>query len=107
MSHSIVACWVAPDVPTCRGKTARRDDPPRVGCWRLLGKNVKEREFVRYVLNLNVVGTDIALQACAKRFAKLRLGLEHQASPEPGSDNVRGQFAFRIEHAGFHRNGST
>ena len=61
------------------GKTARRDDPARLGCWRLLRENVKEREFVRDVLNLNVVGNDVTLQACAQCFAKLRLGIDQKS----------------------------
>src|SRR5512132_2760416 len=101
MSQSIVTCWAAPNVPTRRGKTARGDDPPRVGCWRLLCENVKEREFVRYVLNLNVVGNDVALQACAKCFAKVRVGIDQKSFAECAYENVPVQFAFRIEHARF------
>src|SRR6266446_4530648 len=71
--------------------------------WRRFRQNVKEREFVRDVLNLNVVGNDVALQACAKHFAKLRLGIDKQAFPARGDENVRVEFAFRIEHTGFHR----
>src|SRR5262249_21611987 len=83
----------------------RRDDPAGPGWWLLLRENVKEREFVRDVLNLNVVGNDVAFQACAKRFAKLRFGIDQEAFPERGDKNMRVEFAFRIEHAGFHRDG--
>src|SRR5206468_5773051 len=107
MSHSIVACRVAPDVPTRRGKTTRRYDPARVGWWRLLRENVKKREFFRFVLNLNVVGNDVALQACAKCFAKLWLGIDQKSFAECAYENLRVQFAFLIEHAGFHRDGFT
>src|SRR5216110_1329223 len=107
MSHSIVACRIAPDVPTRRGKTARRYDPPRVEWWRLLRENVKEREFVRDILNLNVVGNDVTLQACAKCFAKLWLGIDQKSFAECAYENLRVQFAFRTEHAGFHRDSFT
>ena len=88
-----------PVVAKRRAETIRPDS----GCWRLLRENVKEREFVRDILNLNVVGNDVTLQACAQRFAKLRLGIDQKSFAECGYENLRVQFAFRIEHAGFYR----
>jgi hypothetical protein len=66
---------------------------------------VKEREFVRDILNLDVVGDDVTLQACTKHFAKLRLDIDQESFTECAYENVRVQFAFRIENAGFHRDG--
>src|SRR6476660_6970820 len=107
MSQSIAACWVAPDVPTRRCKTTRRDNPARLEYRRLLRENMKERGFVRDILNLNVVSNDVTLQPCAKRFAKLRFGVDQQTFPELNDKDVRIQLAFCIEHAGFHGDGFT
>src|SRR5882724_4209827 len=74
-----------------------------LGLWRRFRQNVKEREFVGYVLNLNVVGNDVALQACAKCFAKLRLCIDQKSFAECAYEKLRVQFAFCIEHAGFDR----
>ena len=64
-----------PVVAKRRAETIRPDSE----CRRLLRENVKEREFVRDILNLNVVGNDVTLQPCAQRFAKLRLGIDQKS----------------------------
>src|SRR5262245_12623404 len=64
---------------------------------------MKERELVRDVLNLNVVGNDIALEACLQRLTNLRFCINQKTLPEHGDENVRVQFAFRVEHTGFNR----
>ena len=85
------------------GKTTSRDDPAKLRCRRRFRENVKEREFVRDILNLNVVGNDVTLQPCAKRFAKLRLRIDQKSFAECGYENLRVHFAFCIEHACFYR----
>jgi hypothetical protein len=62
---------------------------------------MKERESIGDVLNLNVIGNHIAFQACPKRFAKVRRGIDQKAFAERGNEDVAVQFAFRIEHARF------
>src|SRR4051795_3511973 len=66
---------------------------------------MEEREFIGDILNLNVVGNDVTFQPCAKHFAKLRLRIDEKRFTERGDENVRVQFAFRVEHACFYRSG--
>jgi hypothetical protein len=66
---------------------------------------MEEREFIRDILNLNVVGNYVTFQPCAQRFAKLWLRIDQKIVAERSDENVRVQFAFRIEHARFDRGG--
>src|SRR4029078_793632 len=68
---------------------------------------MEEREFIRDILNLNVVGNYITFQPCAKHFAKLRVGIDQKRFAERGDENLRVQFAFCIEHACFYRGAFT
>src|SRR5439155_25751648 len=55
-AHSIALRWFGPYVPTGSRKTARGNNPVVLERWRLVCHNVKERELIGDVLNLNVVG---------------------------------------------------
>src|SRR5262249_32168876 len=63
-----------------------------------------EREFLRDVFNLNIVRNNVPFQTCAQRFTKLRFGIDQETFPKCRDENVRVQFAFRVEHACFNRN---
>src|SRR5260370_18606995 len=91
----------APNVPTRCGETVHGNNSAAFEHWRLLGQDMKERESVGDVLNLNVIGNHIAFQTGPKRFAKLRLGIDQKTLAERGNEDVAVQFAFRIEHASF------
>src|SRR5215468_9325457 len=90
-----------PNVPTRCGETVHGNDSAGFDPWRLPGQNMKEREFVADILNLNVVGNYIAFQPRPKRFAKLRLGINQKTFRKRGNENVGVQFAFSSKHAGF------
>ena len=64
-----------PVVAKRRAETIRPDSSAG-GVFR---ENVKEREFVRDILNLNVVGNHVTLQPCAQRFAKLWLCIDQKS----------------------------
>src|SRR6476646_11246067 len=66
---------------------------------------MEEREFICDIFNLNVVGNYVTFQPCTKDFAKLRVGIDQKRFTERADKNVRVQFAFRVEHACFHRGG--
>src|SRR5438067_3700953 len=91
----------APNVPTRCGETVHGNNSAAFEHWRLLGQNMKERESIGDVLNLNVIGNHVAFQACPQRFAKLRLGIDQKTFAERGNEDVPVQFAFSIEHARF------
>src|SRR6266480_5913665 len=97
----MVTCRRAPNVPTRCGETVHGNNSAAFELWRLLGQNMKERESIGDVLNLNVIGNHVAFQTCPQRFAKLRLGIDQKTFAERGNEDVPVQFAFSIEHARF------
>ena len=71
--------------------------------WRCFRQNVKEREFVGDVLNLNVISNHVAFQSCAQCFAKVRVGIDQKTFADHCDKDMGVKFAFCIEHAGFDR----
>ena len=66
---------VTPDVPVRFGEAAHANNPAMLRSWRFFRQNMKQRELISDVLNLNVVGNDVAFQPVAECFTKLRLGI--------------------------------
>src|SRR5215211_1357828 len=101
--YAIVAGRVAPDVVTSRSETLHRKNPAMLRLWRRFRQNMKEREFVGDVLNLNVISNHVALQSCAQCFANIRFGIDQKSFAVHCDKDMGVKFAFCIEHAGFDR----
>src|SRR6266536_907955 len=60
---------------------------------------MKDRQSIRDVFNLNVVGNHIPLQSGWECFSKFTIGIDPKAVRRRGNENVRVHLAFRVEHA--------
>src|SRR2546425_7917710 len=56
LPDSIVKRRVTPDVPARFGEAAHGNNPAMLRSWRFFRQNMKQRELISDVLNLNVVG---------------------------------------------------
>ena len=60
---------------------------------------MKQRILIGDILNLNVVGNDVAPQPGAECFVNVRLGINQKGLPGCTNENVGVHLALRIEHA--------
>src|SRR5439155_1910570 len=90
---------VRPYIPPRNGEAAHRNNSTVAQVRRSLRQDMKDRESIRVVFDLNVVGDYIPLQSGRKRFPKLGIGINPKAFEPSGNENVRGHLALRVEHA--------
>src|SRR5438874_4258822 len=62
---------------------------------------MKNRESIRYVIDLNVVRDYVALDPRGESFLKVGISIDPKTIGRGGKENIRVKFALRIEHACF------
>src|SRR5437773_124100 len=62
---------------------------------------MKNRESICDVIDLNIVRDYVALDPRGECFSKVRISIDPKTIRCGGKENIRGKFAFRIEHARF------